>query len=550
MNLLRLLGRLGPKSLRRLLLGAAGSALCSTLVLAIVNHAAQDIAENRTTAVNYWLAGLFAAGVLFYTLTESWMVARMSADMEEAVDNLRMRLLEQIRAADLWKLECFGQTRLFESITQNSKIISANSQFLAQTIRSLFLAFTIMIYIAILSPIAFMLISILLGGGTLAYLTLGRELEDRQKGLMDVESGLFEGVSDLFDGFKEQRLNSARSDDLAHSFATISRRTVAAREGVHELSWHQFVFGETAFNLMLGVVVFVVPGYSTTFGQDLVKLAAAVIFLATPVFGLMQFLAVMRTAEGAAGRMLELEQDLVGLVETGGNEPPLPVADSFREIRLEGVGFSFPAPAGERPFSVGPFDVAIRRGDVIFVTGGNGSGKSTFIKLLTRLYVPGYGRLRVDDQEISARHVAGYRGLMATVFADFHLFTRLYGLTTTIDATEAANLMHWVEMERVTTLSQGQFGRRDLSAGQRKRLGLVAALLEHKPVLILDEWAADQDPEFRSKFYHEIIPTLNKEYGLTIIAVTHDEDYFHVASRRWHMEEGRLVELPVMGGVA
>lgn len=548
MNLLRLLGRLGPGPLRRLALYAAGSALSSTLVLAIVNRAAQQIAEEQEDFVNAPMALAFIASVLVYMFLESRMVAHMASDVEELVDGLRMRLLDQIRRADLWKLERFGQTPLFESVTQSGQIISQNSQFLALTLRSVLLTGTILVYIATVSPVAFLLIGGLLGAGSWFYVKLGRALDERQRAMMAEEATLFEGVSDLFDGFKEQRLNSARSRDLNGTFGTVSARTTDARDQVHLHSWQQFVFGECAFNLMLGVVVFVVPTYSNSFAQELVKVSAAVFFMAAPVFGLMQSLAVMSAAEAAAGRMMELEAQLAELAEPGSDGPGQPVPTTFKELRMEGVEFAFPAPPGEPPFSVGPFDLTIRRGEVIFVTGGNGSGKSTFIKLLTGLYHPLRGRLTVDGVPIGPQRIAAYRELMATVFADFHLFARLYGLDR-IDLVEAADLMRWVEMERVTALEGDRFGRRDLSAGQRKRLGLVAAILEKTPILILDEWAADQDPHFRFKFYREVVPAL-KARGLTIVAVTHDDHYFDIADRRLHMEEGKLTELTIEAGAA
>lgn len=548
MNVLRLLARLGPEPLRRLLLGAALSALSSMMVLAIVNKAAQEIAERKSDVVNLWMAALFVAGVLFYTLAESWMVARMSADIEEAIDGLRVSLLDRLRRADLWKLERFGETRLFESITQSCQVVSMNSQFLALSVRSVLLVGAVLLYIAAVAPLAFLLIGTLLSLGAVVYLKMSRTLDICQKDLMAREAGLFESLSDLFDGFKEQRLNSARSGDLNASFATVSTATLLARNAVHRQGWQQFVFGETAFNLMLGLVVFVVPGYSSSFGQEVVKVTAAILFMASPVFGLMQSLTVMGAAEAAAGRMIELETQLGALAEPGGDAPVLPVPENFTEIRLEGMEFAFPAPAGEQPFTVGPFDLTIRRGEVIFVTGGNGSGKSTFIKLLTGLYQPLRGRLIVDGLEIGPGRRAAYRGLMATVFADFHLFARLHGIHPPKEA-EASALMRWMEMNRVTTLDGDRFARRDLSAGQRKRLGLIGALLEKKPILILDEWAADQDPQFRLKFYREIVPDL-KRRGLTIIAVTHDDHYFDVADRRLHMEEGRLGELVLANGGA
>jgi len=543
MNLLRLLGRLGPKPLRLLVLAAAGSALASTIVLAIVNKAAAHIAESHTDSVDLPLAAAFVAAVLAFMVTETWMVSHMAADVEAVVDGLRMRLMDQLRQCDLLKLERFGQTALFESISQASQTVSQNSQFLVLSLRSILLTGAILIYIVTVSPLAFVLIGLLLAVGTGFYMRLGRDLEAQQRHLMVEEAGLFESVSDLFDGFKEQRLNSAYSQGLNQTFALVSDRTMEARNLVHLHNWQQFIFGESAFNMMLGLVIFVVPQYATSFSQEVVKVSTAILFMASPVFGLMQALAVMRAAESAAGRMLELEGELAELAELGSDVPAQPVPDGFASLGMDGVVFTFPAAPGDVPFSVGPFDLSIRRGEVVFVTGGNGSGKSTFIKLLCGLYHPVCGHRMVNDQAIGTPALDAYRDLMATVFSDFHLFSRLYG-TPFPDPEEARTLMGWMEMDRITTLDGDQFERSDLSAGQRKRLALVAALLEHKPILILDEWAADQDPHFRRRFYREMVPEL-KRRGLTIIAVTHDDHYFDVADRRLHMEEGRLIELPV-----
>jgi putative ATP-binding cassette transporter len=546
MNLVRLLGRLGPAPLRQVAAGAAASALGCVAALAVVNLAASDIAARQGERVSAWMAAAFIASVLVYAVSESWMVGRMGVGIEEAIDGLRMKLIEMLRHADLWKLERFGESRLYESITQSCQTVSANSQFLALSLRSALIIVAVMAYILAISPLAFAVIGVTVAAGAVVYRRLGSSLEQRQTTLAAEESALFECVTDLFDGFQEQRLNSARSRDLNAWFVRVSTATMEARNEVHLRGWQQYVFGETGYTLMLGIVVFAVPSYSTAFDAQVVKVTAACLFMASSVFGLMQSVAVMAAAEAASGRMLSLERELALLAETGSAAPGLPVGPDFREIRLRGVEFAFPSVDGERGFGVGPFDLTIRRGETIFITGGNGSGKSTFLKLLTRLYHPLRGTVEVDGIPIGPERLSGYRSLMATVFTDFHLFSRLYGAD--VASSEGEELVRWMELERSTALSGGRFTRRDLSAGQRKRLALIAALLERKPILVLDEWAADQDPQFRARFYREVLPELRRR-GLTVLAVTHDDHYFDTAGRRLHMEDGRLTELAA-GGAA
>jgi putative pyoverdin transport system ATP-binding/permease protein len=546
MNFVRLLARQGSGSIRRAVLGAVASALSSTIVLALVNIAAAQIAAQKIDIVNLRMAAVFIAGVLLYAAAETWMVRRIGADVEDALDGLRMTLVEKLRHADLFALERFGETALYESITQSCQAISLNSQFLALSLRSALLIVAVLAYIAWISPLAFVLIGLLMVVGGFLYWWMGLTVRARQHDLLARESALFESVSDLFDGFKEQRLNSARSDDLNEAFVGVSGEMTRARDEVHQLGWQQFVFSETAYNLILGVVVFVVPAYAPTFDESVVKVTAACLFMASSVFGLMQSIAVMADSESAAGRMLALEIELASLVEPGSLGPFRSVPTDFSEIRLAGVEFAFPAVEGDEPFSVGPFDVAFKRGETVFITGGNGSGKSTLLKLLTGLYHPARGRVTVDDETIGPDRLAAYRELIATVFTDFHLFARLHDVAASA-AHDAPHLVRWMELEHVTAVEGDRFARRELSAGQRKRVALVAALLEQKPILVLDEWAADQDPHFRAKFYREILPVL-KQQGLTIIAVTHDDHYFDVADRRLHMEEGRLSEVAMSEG--
>jgi putative ATP-binding cassette transporter len=96
-----------------------------------------------------------------------------------------------------------------------------------------------------------------------------------------------------------------------------------------------------------------------------------------------------------------------------------------------------------------------------------------------------------------------------------------------------------LEIEDKTRVQDGEFTTLDLSGGQRKRLALLVAMLEDRPIIVLDEWAADQDPVFRKKFYEVILPELKRQ-GKTIIAITHDDRYFEGADRQLKLEDGQI----------
>jgi putative ATP-binding cassette transporter len=189
-------------------------------------------------------------------------------------------------------------------------------------------------------------------------------------------------------------------------------------------------------------------------------------------------------------------------------------------------------------FTVGPIDLKIHPREIVFIAGGNGSGKSTLLKLLTALYFPQQGVIRLDGKPLTPRTYDSYRSLFSTVFTDFHLFDRLYGLYD-VPVEEIDRQLELIELTGKTRVVDSAFDTLDLSGGQRKRLALLISLVEDRPICIFDEVAADQDPGFRRKFYTEIVPML-KSAGKTVIVVTHDDKYFGDADRLLKMDEGRL----------
>lgn len=99
-------------------------------------------------------------------------------------------------------------------------------------------------------------------------------------------------------------------------------------------------------------------------------------------------------------------------------------------------------------------------------------------------------------------------------------------------------------VKRQVSIENGRLSDVRYSQGQRKRLALLMAVSEKRGCLLLDEWAADQDPRFRKFFYRELLPLL-KQQGVTVVAITHDDRYFDMADRLFKMDSGRLIQLNV-----
>ena len=210
----------------------------------------------------------------------------------------------------------------------------------------------------------------------------------------------------------------------------------------------------------------------------------------------------------------------------------------FGEITYSGLEFKYTDIVGRPLFSVSGINFSVYPGEIIFITGGNGSGKSTLLKMLIGLYFPHSGRVEVDGLKIE--NMASIRSLFSVIFDDFHLFDRLFGISD-IDSDKVKKWIGIMELEHKVQFEDGRFTTLDLSSGEKKRLGMVAAVMEDKPIYILDEWAAEQSPHFRNFFYESLLPGL-KELGKTVIAVTHDDLYFSTADRVLKLDHGKLVK--------
>jgi putative ATP-binding cassette transporter len=210
---------------------------------------------------------------------------------------------------------------------------------------------------------------------------------------------------------------------------------------------------------------------------------------------------------------------------------------------MRDVRFSHKHRWSDAVFSVGPANFKLDVGDLVFITGGNGSGKSTFLKVLAGLYQPDSGEIYLDGVRVTGEFRSIYRSLIAAVFSDYHLFERLYGLEDP-DPVEIDRLLEEFQLTHKIQIVENRFSTLELSAGQRKRVALLVAILEKRPLMILDEWTADQDPGFRQRFYKDLVPMI-KLTGTTLVAVTHDDrhlDEMKTQVRKLEMADGQFVD--------
>ncbi len=461
--------------------------------------------------------------------------------VEKLISQLRIRLLEAVRASEFHEVEKIGRAEIFGSLSREAQVLSQSAPNLVVSVQSGVLLVTSMAYMFFLSKLAFLLLAGFTAIGAAFHLARAKSASVHLHEASRNDDALIEGFSDVIDGFREVKMNRARSNELTGAIRSISEQSCRSRIYVHNLNSQDFVLSQVTFFALTGLIVFIVPAFSSIDTNTIAMTTTATLFMLGPVGTLVGSFPIFNNANAAAKRITDLEDKLLNGKAVGELPGPLDTFMDFEEIHIEGLSFSYPKVDNEPSFVVGPNNLSIKRGDCIFITGGNGSGKTSFVNLLLTLIPATAGKIALDGVAVTEGNLAAYRNLFSVIFSDNHLFKTIYGAEP-FTAAEAAQLLNEMEIAHKVQIVDHRYSNTELSVGQRKRIALVTSQLERKPILVLDEWAADQDPIFREKFYHEIIPALRNR-GVTIIAITHDDRYFKVADARYHMEEGQLLRM-------
>ena len=528
-------------SLTRLVVVSAIGGASTTMILAAINAGSQAADNGR---VSLWSAGIFIIALLLFIQAQHYILITTTAEIGAIIHKLRVRLMDYVRRSELLPLERIGRAQIVAAITMETSTLTQASNTLAFAIQGALLIVLVAAYVAYLSFFAFALSVVIVGIGAGMFHAKSRQLAAEMREAATWENRLFDRLSDVLDGFKEVRLNRARSDELFDHSVEVSRAAANLKIRTQSETYRRMIFLQSSLYTLLGAVAFVVPAFSSaTADASISKAVTALVFIVGACSGLVQSVPIIAAANAAADKIEQLEallQRAVSTAEPIEDEKP---QTHFDKIEMHDVEFSYIDKSSNAMFKVGPFNFTLNAGDLIILTGGNGSGKSTFMKLLAGFYRPDHGAITLDGVRVTDRNYETYRSLITAIFPDFHLFDRLYGIPDP-DPAELDRLLTEFRLYDKTRLTGGEFRTVELSSGQRRRLALIVALLEKRPILLLDEWAADQDPEYRRKFYFELLPALSRA-GVTIVAISHDDRYIEqmdVRARKLHMDEGRLFE--------
>ncbi|MDI1475890.1 cyclic peptide export ABC transporter [Polyangium sp. y55x31] len=520
---------------RRILMAACVAGATSMFVLIGAN-----VVAGAPKLSGLPMAGLFALVVVGHYLSAKYVYYRTATVVESALHRIKTRIVDKIEKADIQGIERIGTAEIHDGITENLSVVSNYGPLISAFLQAALILVFAVLYVAWISLPTFIAITFLLAIGYSTYRDRAKELERYLQRLGDARVAFFDRLTDLLKGFKEVKLSRRRGRDLC----TDIERSSEALQGFNlksgEMNGDNFIFASCNLYALLGVIVLVIPQHLDVDSSALVSIVAAILFLWGPMTVLITGAPAYIRSNVALDRAQTLEEKLDKAIQE--TRIALDVEDpwkgGFGGILGRGIEFEYVSEDGDGAFRIGPLDVDIAEGEIVFIVGGNGSGKSTALKVLTGLYPPTGGELLVGGIRVDSGNVAAYREKISAIYSDFHLFAKLYGLLD-VDPAAVHRLIAQMELQQKTSFENQGFTNRNLSTGQRKRLAMIVALLEDRPICVFDEWAADQDPEFRAHFYEELLPAL-KQRGKTVIAVTHDDRFFHCADRVITMEYGRI----------
>jgi putative pyoverdin transport system ATP-binding/permease protein len=510
------------------------SGACNAALLAVINMGLKN------THASHNVIWAFVGLCLLLPLTRYTAEILLSSLGQGALFRLRMQLCRQMLAAPLYHLEEIGPARLLTALTDDVPTITNAIGSIPLLCVNLALVVGCLVYMGTLSWI---LLTIVLGFmvfGIISYqlpiLMVNNVFGQARKEANTLQShfrALTQGTKEL--KIHHQRRQAFIADSLEGTSGAIQRYNLAGfKIYAAAASW-----GQTLVFVVVGLIVFLLPHLRQITGPTLTAYAITLLYLMTPLQVVMNLLPQVSRANIALKTVRELGFTLVSkgseeVAEVG------PATSDWDKLELRGVTRSYRREGEDESFVLGPINLTLKPGELVFITGGNGSGKTTLAKLLMALYPPESGTIYFQNQPVGPENQEFYRQHFSAVFSDFFLFDQLLGLLGPELDEQARKYLEQLKLSNKVQIKEGKFSTTDLSQGQRKRLALLTAYLEDRPIYVFDEWAADQDPYFKNIFYTQLLPAL-KARNKTVLVISHDDRYYYVADRIIKLDDGQIV---------
>ncbi len=515
-------------------IASALGGLASTGLVALINATLHSVGSRDLLVVVF--VGLCVLLPVARFLS-TWLLVRQ---IQDVVYNLRLELSRQILTAPLRQLEVMGPPRLLATLTDDVDAVTDAISSLPLITLHLTVVLGCLGYLAYLSPKLLLLVLLFVVVGVTSYQLPLLRAQRHFLALREEWDHMFGYFRGLTQGTKELKIHTPRrhaffKENLERSAGVIRRHNVAGMKIYAAAT----TWGQMLFFVVIGLILFGAPHFLAVDPRTATGYALAILFMATPLDVILNTLPQLGRAAVALRKIDQLGLSLKAEQTESLAAPAVPGVVKWSSLAMAGITHRYRHERDEEIFTMGPINFAACPGDLVFIVGGNGSGKTTFAKLLSGLYLPESGDLLLDGASIDAATIDAYRQKFSIVFSDFFLFDSLLGLTAPDLEGKAKGYLAQLHLDRKVKIEGTTLSTLDLSQGQRKRLALLTAYLEDRPIYLFDEWAADQDPHFKEIFYLQLLPEL-KAKGKTVFVISHDDRYYHVADRIVKLNYGQI----------
>lgn len=559
MNLLKLFASTAPNSVFFAIAAGAVAGIGYGLLIPIILSALSPPGTGLTVdgGQDFHILGLYIAqpkfaaaflGLCFLILIlrtiSQVLLTRIGIDL---TCKLRQTLYRRISSTSISSLERIGQGRLIQAMTEDTQHIVNGASTIPGLLIQFFTLIGLLGYLCYINHRVFSFVVLMIIIGAFSFqipVIIGARYLARSRWGMD---DLQDGFSGLIDGAKELKLNREKSENFIRAQLLSNENKVnnAEKKGLTIIQIATN-YGDMITFFVMGAITFIFINYNSLSLLDLTGVIMVLLYITGPVAFILNTFPIVSRARISLNKIQVLFDNL-----PAENVTPLilPVSD-WNSMNLRSVCYKYTAPetkSNSNEFCIGPINIKIKRGQITFIVGGNGSGKSTLAKIISLHYFPELGEVAFDDAVVTSETLNSYRQEIACIYTDYYLFKEVHSSNSEngLLGNQVDDYLKRLELKGKVEFLDGKFTTLKLSDGQRRRLALLVAFLDDKRLYIFDEWAADQDPNFKEVFYFEILPSLKKQ-GKAVVAISHDDRYFGIADQIIHMEDGVIRSEPSM----